>query len=77
MHDHLESLGPQVEGWQGRELMDVTAKVVIYEAFVEGRRDTCCEEECLQTVAGGLLYRPAVVRGVSVSGSSSPALRSV
>jgi len=27
----------QVEVWQKSELMDVTAKVVIYEAFVEGR----------------------------------------
>ena len=28
---------PQVEAWQRSELTDVTAKVVIYEAFVEGR----------------------------------------
>jgi hypothetical protein len=27
----------QVEAWQRSELTDVTAKVVIYEAFVEGR----------------------------------------
>jgi hypothetical protein len=27
----------QVEAWQRGELTDVTAKVVIYEAFVEGR----------------------------------------
>jgi len=27
----------QVEAWQRRELTDVTAKVVIYEAFVEGK----------------------------------------
>ena len=27
----------QVETWQKSELTDVTAKVVIYEAFVEGR----------------------------------------
>ena len=27
----------QVEAWQKFELSDVTAKVVIYEAFVEGR----------------------------------------
>ena len=26
----------QVEAWQRSELTDVTAKVVIYEAFVEG-----------------------------------------
>ena len=29
----------QVEAWQRRELKDVTAKVVIYEAFVEGKLD--------------------------------------
>jgi hypothetical protein len=28
-----------VEAWQQCELTDVTAKVVIYEAFVEGRLD--------------------------------------
>jgi hypothetical protein len=27
----------QVEAWQPSELIDVTAKVVIYEAFVEGK----------------------------------------
>ena len=27
----------QVEAWQRSELTDVTAKVVIYEAFVEGK----------------------------------------
>ena len=27
----------QVEAWQRSEMTDVTAKVVIYEAFVEGR----------------------------------------
>ncbi len=27
----------QVEVWQQTELTDVTAKVVIYEAFIEGR----------------------------------------
>jgi hypothetical protein len=33
-----EPLRKQVEAWQRSELTDVTAKVVIYEAFVEGRR---------------------------------------
>ncbi len=27
----------QVEAWQRSELTDVTAKVIIYEAFVEGK----------------------------------------
>ena len=32
-----ELMRRQVEAWQKSELTDVTAKVVIYEAFVEGR----------------------------------------
>jgi len=32
-----EPMRKQVEAWQRSELTDVTAKVVIYEAFVEGR----------------------------------------
>ncbi|SRR5260370_30024401 len=34
-----QSMRKQVEAWQRSELIDVTAKVVIYEAFVEGRLD--------------------------------------
>ena len=30
----------QVEAWEKSELTDVTAKVVIYEAFVEGKLET-------------------------------------
>ena len=30
----------QVEAWQSCELTDVTAKVVIYEAFVEGKLES-------------------------------------
>ena len=33
----LSPMRKQVEAWQRSELRDVTAKVVIYEAFVEGR----------------------------------------
>jgi hypothetical protein len=33
----FEPMRKQVEAWQKCELTDVTAKVVIYEAFVEGR----------------------------------------
>ena len=36
---NFEPMRKQVELWQKRELTDVTAKVVIYEAFVEGRLD--------------------------------------
>ena len=36
MHRNFEPMRKQVEAWQRSELTDVTAKVVIYEAFVEG-----------------------------------------
>ena len=34
---NFEPMRKQVEAWQRSELADVTAKVVIYKAFVEGR----------------------------------------
>jgi len=37
MQRNFEPMRKQVEAWQGSELTDVTAKVVIYEAFIEGR----------------------------------------
>jgi hypothetical protein len=39
MQRNCEPMRKQVEAWQKSELTDVTAKVVIYEAFVEGRLD--------------------------------------
>ncbi len=36
MQRNFEPLRKQVEAWQRSELTDVTAKVVIYEAFIEG-----------------------------------------
>jgi hypothetical protein len=36
----FEPMRKQVEAWQRSELTDVTAKVVIYEAFVEGKLET-------------------------------------
>ena len=33
----IEPMRKQVEAWQRSELTDVTAKVVIYDAFVEGK----------------------------------------
>ena len=39
MQRNFEPMRKQVETWQRSELTDVTAKVVIYEAFVEGRLD--------------------------------------
>ena len=37
MHRNFEPMRKQVEAWQKSELTDVTAKVVIYEAFLEGK----------------------------------------
>jgi hypothetical protein len=37
MQRNSEPMRKQVEAWQRSELTDVTAKVVIYEAFVEGK----------------------------------------
>jgi len=37
MQRNFEPIRKQVELWQKRELTDVTAKAVIYEAFVEGK----------------------------------------
>ena len=37
MQRNFEPMRKQVEAWQESELMDVTAKVVIFEAFVEGK----------------------------------------
>jgi hypothetical protein len=39
MQRNFEPMRKQVELWQKSELTDVTAKVVIYEAFVEGKLD--------------------------------------
>jgi hypothetical protein len=37
MQRNFEPMRKQVEAWQRSELTDVNAKVVIYEAFIEGR----------------------------------------
>ena len=37
MQRNFEPMRKQVQAWQRSELSDVTAKLVIYEAFVEGR----------------------------------------
>ncbi|MGO9087800.1 MAG: hypothetical protein ACLQBK_21495 [Candidatus Sulfotelmatobacter sp.] len=37
MQRNFEPMRKQVEVWQRSELTDITAKVVIYEAFVEGK----------------------------------------
>jgi hypothetical protein len=37
MQRNFEPMRKQLEAWQRREVADVTAKVVIYEAFVKGK----------------------------------------
>lgn len=37
MQRNFKPMPKQVEAWKRSELTDVTAKVVIYEAFVEGK----------------------------------------
>ncbi len=37
MQRNFEPMRKRVEAWQRSELTDITAKVVIYEAFVEGQ----------------------------------------
>ncbi len=37
MQRNFEPMRKRVEAWQRSELKDITAKVVIYEAFVEGQ----------------------------------------
>jgi hypothetical protein len=39
MQQNFEPMRKQVEAWQRNELTEVTAKVVIYEAFVEAKLD--------------------------------------
>jgi hypothetical protein len=40
MQRSFDPMRKQVEAWQRSELTDVTAKVVIYEAFVGGKLET-------------------------------------
>ncbi len=37
MQRNFEPMRKQVEGWQKKEVTDVTVKVVVYEPFVEGK----------------------------------------
>jgi hypothetical protein len=39
MQRNFAPMRKQVEAWQQSELTDLTAKVVIYQAFIEGRRE--------------------------------------
>jgi len=51
----------QVETWQRSELTDVTAKVVIYEAFVEGRLEV---PKHLARSVHHLYFEPKIESGV-------------
>jgi hypothetical protein len=63
MQRNFEPMRKQVETWQGSELTDVTAEVVIYEAFVEGKIGST---ETLSSNSARPLFR-AKVRGVSAA----------
>ena len=52
MQRNFEPMRKQVEAWQRSELTDVTAKAVIYEAFIEGRLEapkTSCPHRVIHT----------------------------
>ncbi|MFZ0774232.1 MAG: hypothetical protein WCA49_13305 [Candidatus Sulfotelmatobacter sp.] len=60
MQRNFEPMRKQVEAWQRSELTDVTAKVVIYEAFVEAKLEA--PKHLARTVARPVLR--AEVRGI-------------
>jgi hypothetical protein len=55
MQRNFEPMQRQVEAWQRSELTDVSAKVVIYEAFVEGKLDGL---KHLARTVHGLYFEP-------------------
>jgi hypothetical protein len=55
MQRNFEPMRKQVEKWQQSELTDVTAKVVIYEAFVEGKLEA---PRCLARPVHDLFFEP-------------------
>lgn len=55
MQRNFEPMREQVEGWQRSELTDVTAKVMIYEAFVEGKLEA---PKHLARTAHNLYFEP-------------------
>jgi hypothetical protein len=58
MQRNFEPMRKQVEAWQRSELTDVTAKVVIYEAFVEGRLEA---PKHLARIVHDLYFEPKYV----------------
>src|SRR5579864_6247814 len=61
-----EPMRKQVEAWQRSELTDVTAKVVVYEAFVEGKLEA---RKHLASTVHDLYFEPKYMRS-SVCGRS-------
>ena len=59
MQRNFQPMRKQVEVWHRSELTDVTAKVVIYEAFVEGRLEA---PKHLARIVHDLVFRTAVRR---------------
>jgi hypothetical protein len=55
MQRNFEPMRRQVETWRRSELSDVTAKVVIYEAFVEGKLEA---PRHLARTVHGLYFEP-------------------
>lgn len=51
MQRNFETMRKQVEQWQRSELTDVTAKVVIYEAFVEGKLEAPKHLRCMTCIS--------------------------
>ena len=68
MQRNFEPMRNQVEAWQKYELTDVTAKVVIYEAFVEGKLEA---PKHLARTVHDPVFR-AKVRGVPVAHDLEP-----
>lgn len=57
MQRNFEPMRKQVEGWQGRQLSDVAAKLLIYHAFVEGALEA---PKHLDRVVNDLYFNPQI-----------------
>jgi len=69
MQRNSEPMRKQVEVWQRSELTDVTAKVVIYEAFVEGRLEA--PPKHLARTVHDLYFEPKTGLGLQFSANRS------
>jgi Domain of unknown function (DUF932) len=56
MQRNFEPMRQQVEAWRQSELTDVTAKIIIYQAFIEGALDV---PRCLARRVHDLYFQPA------------------